>query len=344
LELASAWRIARGSTTHTFETVVIRLEEADGLYGIGEGAPISRYSESAGLIEAFCARVDAGTIRFDDIPGSLASLDAIRPFSASAKCALDIALHDGAARRSQLTTHQFLQLHFYDYKHVTSFSIGIAPISELREKVLAAAEFPVLKIKLGVDVDRELFTAVRAVAPDKRIRVDANEGWKTKEHALTMIEWLALDPLVEFVEQPLPASAPMEDWRWLKPRSPLPIFADESFHTIADVDRCAECFHGVNVKLVKTGGISGAMLALRAARKAGLKTMLGCMIETSILISAAAQLAELADCCDLDGNLLVTNDPYTGISARNGLLSFADAAERHGLRVSQRLQKPILAS
>jgi len=131
----------------------------------------------------------------------------------------------------------------------------------------------------------------------------------------------------------MPATTRTDDLIWLKDCSPLPLFADESYHTAADVDHCAACFHGVNVKLVKTGGVTGAFQALKAARAKGLKTMIGCMIETSVLISAAAHLAELADYLDLDGNLLVKNDPYVGVSARNGILSFATAPEPFGLRV-----------
>src|SRR5205814_5268677 len=127
------------------------------------------------------------------------------------------------------------------------------------------------------------------------------------------------------------------DWTWLKQHSPLPIFADESHHFAKDTAHAAECFHGVNVKLVKTGGLTGALETLQAARKAGLKTMLGCMIETSILISAAAHLAELCDYLDLDGNVLITNDPYLGVASDNGVLSFSGAPQKFGLRVTARL-------
>ena len=151
-----------------------------------------------------------------------------------------------------------------------------------------------------------------------------------------MIEWCAKDGHIQFIEQPMPRDTSAKDMLWLKERSPLPLFADESYHTIKDVPYCAECFHGVNVKLVKTGGVSIAYEALQAARKAGLKTMLGCMIETSVLISAAAHLAELTDYLDIDGNLLITNDPYLGVTAEKGMLSFANAPEKIGLRVTKR--------
>ena len=151
-----------------------------------------------------------------------------------------------------------------------------------------------------------------------------------------MIEWLAGDGHIQYVEQPMPATTSVKDWTWLKQRAPLPIFGDESYHLAEDVERAAECFHGVNVKLVKTGGVSAGFEALQAARKAGLKTMIGCMIETSILINAAAHLAELCDFLDVDGNVLITNDPYVGVTSEKGILSFAQAPEEFGLRASPR--------
>ncbi len=131
----------------------------------------------------------------------------------------------------------------------------------------------------------------------------------------------------------MPATTAIKDWAWLKQRSPLPIFGDESYHLAGDVAHAAECFHGVNVKLVKTGGITAGFEALQAARKAGLQTMIGCMIETSILISASAHLAELCDYLDLDGNVLITNDPFAGVTTERGILSFSGAREKFGLRV-----------
>jgi L-alanine-DL-glutamate epimerase-like enolase superfamily enzyme len=254
----------------------------------------------------------------------------------SAKCALNIALLDGAAKRAKKPIYDFLELGFRENHHVTSFTIGIDKPDMIRKKVLEAERYPVLKVKVGVADDKVNLQALREVAPTKTIRVDANEGWKTKEQALEMMEWLAKDGHVEFVEQPMPAATPAKDWIWLKQRSPLPMLADESYHLAKDVAQVAECFHGVNVKLVKTGGVSAGFEALQVARKAGMKTMLGCMIESSILISAAAHLAELCDYLDVDGNILITNDPYLGVTAEKGILSFAAAPEKFGLRVSAR--------
>jgi L-alanine-DL-glutamate epimerase-like enolase superfamily enzyme len=335
LRLAHTWTIARGSTD-VFQVGLVELAEADGTTGLGEASPIQRYQESVDTVEAFCRRVDAGRLSFDDVPASMKYLDTVAPGNFSAKCALNIALLDGAARRARQPLYDFLGLGFRERHHVTSFSIGIDSPDMIRRKVQAAEKYPVLKLKLGVPEDRANLAALRDAAPHKLVRVDANEGWRTKEHALEMIEWLARDPHIQFVEQPLPANADPKDLAWLKQRSPLPLFADESYHRAADAAPCAEFFHGVNVKLVKTGGVSAGYDALRAARQAGLKTMIGCMIETSVLISAAAHLAELCDYLDIDGNLLITNDPYLGVTAENGILSFANAPEKTGLRVSPR--------
>ena len=335
LQLTHKWAIARGTGTNLSVVIVVELTDGDTL-GLGEAAPITRYHESVDTVESFCRKVDAARLSFEDVPGSMKYLDTVAPENMSAKCALNIALLDGAARRAKKPIYDFLGLGFRDQHHVTSFTIGIDSPDVIRKKVAEAERFPVLKIKVGVAGDQENLQAVRSVAPTKWLRVDANEGWKTKEHALEMIEWLAQDEFIQYVEQPLPAATPEKDWVWLKQRTPLPIFADESYHTAADAPRCAECFHGVNVKLVKTGGVSGGFAALSAARKLGLKTMIGCMIETSILISAAAHLAELCDFLDVDGNILITNDPYVGVTAEKGLLSFASAPELLGLRVSPR--------
>jgi L-alanine-DL-glutamate epimerase-like enolase superfamily enzyme len=280
--------------------------------------------------------VDPRGLSFNDVEGSMRYLETVSPHDMSAKCAINIALLDGAAKRAEKPIYDFLGLGFRENHHVTSFTIGIAEPEVTRRKVLEAEPYPVLKLKLGSPNDQANMRALREVAPKKIVRVDANEGWKTKEQALESIEWLAQDGHVEYVEQPLPAATPVRDWAWLKQRSPLPIFGDESYHHAHDVAQAVECFHGVNVKLVKTGGISGGFEALRAARRAGLKTMIGCMIETSVLISAAAQLAELTDFIDLDGNILITDDPYTSVTTEKGMLSFAAARQKFGLRVEAR--------
>jgi L-alanine-DL-glutamate epimerase-like enolase superfamily enzyme len=337
LQLANPWKIASSKGSATHKTLVAELTDGDGLTGIGEAAPSSLYGESAAGVMEFLQRLDACGLSFDDVPGSMAFLETLPNIPIAAKCALNLALVDGAAKRARKPVYDFLGLGFRENHHVTSFSIGIDAPEIIRKKVLEAAIYPVLKLKVGDPRDHENFLALRSVAPEKPVRVDANEGWKTKEEALRQLEWLvANDAHIQFVEQPMPRTTSLEDLAWLKARSPLPIFADESCHNVRDIARCAEGFHGVNVKLVKTGGISMAHETLSAAREAGLKTMIGCMIETSVLITAAAHLAELADFLDIDGNLLITNDPYAGVTAEKGILSFAGAKEKLGLRVTAR--------
>lgn len=336
LELVHAWRIARGEGTQTYPVLLVELRDEAGVLGLGESAPSSRYDETVASGRAFLERVDARRLSFADVPGSMAYLDSLAPGEYSAKCAVNLALLDGAARRAGQAVYDLLGLGFREGRHVTSFSIGIDAPDMIRAKTLAAADYPVLKLKVGVPGDRESLAALRSVAPTKPVRVDANEGWTTKEEALDRLHWLAQDGHIEFVEQPMPATTAAADWAWLKARSPLPLFADESYRSVADLSRVVDTFHGVNVKLVKCGGLSAGFAALSAARQAGLKTMIGCMIETSVLISAAAHLAELCDHLDVDGNLLTKNDPFVGVTAERGILSFAHAPEPRGLRVRAR--------
>lgn len=339
LKLAHPWRIARtlgGPAITTYPVVFVELWSEDGRWGRGEAAPSERYGETADTVEAFLAKVDARRLSFDNLADSLAWLEQLAPGNAAAKTALDVALVDGVAKATGQPIYDYFKLGFTEGKHLTSFSIGIDTPDIIRRKVQAAADYPVLKLKVGSPDDLPNLAALREVAPDKPVRLDANEGWKTKEEAIRHIEALHRLGPIQFIEQPLPASAPPEDMAWLKARSPVPLFADESYQDARDLPRCVDCFHGVNVKLVKTGGLTRAYQALQAARAAGLKTMIGCMIESSLLISAAAHLAELADYLDLDGNLLITNDPFEGVRTERGVLSFAQAPEPVGLRVRPR--------
>jgi L-alanine-DL-glutamate epimerase-like enolase superfamily enzyme len=339
LTLRHTWSIASGAKTgrgsDSVTVVLLRLSD-NGVVGLGEAPSSTRYSESPDTVQSFLRKVDWERVSFGDIPASMEYLETVSPGNYSAKCAINAALVDGAARMAGKAACDFLGLGFTEGKHLTSFSIGIDSPAMIGQKVAEAAEFPILKLKIGAPGERENLAALRKVAPDRTVRVDANEGWTTKEEALRNLEWLAQDPHIEFVEQPMPASTPVADLAWLKSRSPLPLFGDESYHHASDAAKCAECYHGVNVKLLKTGGITGAHEALKAARKAGLKTMIGCMIETSLLITAAAHLAELANHLDIDGSLLISNDPFSGATAEKGVVSFASAAERTGLRVTAR--------
>lgn len=337
-ELISAhpWKLARTERSSQFEVAIVEIRDQYGDVGLGEAAPISRYRESIATVEKFLGRVDPSVLKADNWSEVATYLNSLSIGDFAAKCALNIAWNDISAKQQHQTISDHFGLRFEEQTYITSFTIGIDSPDIIKFKVAAAELFPILKIKVGSVYDRENFAALREIASQKPVRVDANEGWKTKELALEMITWLAEDGNVQFIEQPMPAEVSSEDWKWLKKRSPLPIFADESYHSAKDADLIAECFHGVNVKLVKAGGIDGAVDALKAARQRGLTTMLGCMIETSVLISAAAHLSSLCDFLDLDGNLLIKNDPYAGVTAENGVLSFANATEKFGLRVSRR--------
>jgi len=335
LHLTHTWTIARGSED-VAPVVLVELSDTNGTSGIGEASPIIRYHESVDTVEDFCRKVDPARLSFDDVSGSMSYLDTVAPDNMAAKCAFNLALLDGAAKRAQKPVYDFLGLGFRENHHVTSFTIGIDTPEMIRKKVLEAERFPMLKVKVGVPGDQTIMAAMREAAPHKPLRLDANEGWRTKEEALARLEWLAKDSKIQFVEQPMPSRTNPKDLAWLKQRSPLPLFADESYHHAKDIAHCAECFHGVNVKLAKTGGITGGFEALSAGRKAGLKTMVGCMIESSVLISAAAHLAELCDYLDIDGNVLIKNDPYLGVTSENGILSFANAPEKTGLCVRPR--------
>jgi len=200
--------------------------------------------------------------------------------------------------------------------------------------VREADAYKVLKIKMGSDDDREIIEAVRSVT-DKPLRVDANEGWSL-DQALARLEWLEKMG-VELVEQPLPENKLQESVE-LKRLSPLPIFADESVHRAEDIPKLAAAFDGINIKLMKCGGMGEALRMISVARAHGMQIMLGCMVESSLAISAAAQLSPLVDFADLDGNLLVSNDPFVGVTVQAGRLVLPD---RPGLGVlASRLARP----
>lgn len=338
LKLIHTWAVSRsvavGGRT-VAPTVLVRLADK-AVVGLGEAPTSLRYSQSVDSMLEFLRGVDPGRLSFDDIPASMNYLEKLAPGCVSAKCALNVALVDGAAHKAGKAVYDYFGLGFTEKKHISSYSIGIDTPEMVRCKVVEAAAYPVLKLKIGAAGEKENLAVLREVAPTRTVRVDANEGWTTKEEALRNLEWLARDKHIEFVEQPMPSSTPVQDMAWLKSRSPLPLFADESCQTVRDIPECAQCFHGVNVKLLKTSGLTGAHETLQAARKAGLKTMIGCMIESSILITAAAHLAELTDHLDLDGNLLISNDPIAGATAESGVVSFANATEKIGLRVKSR--------
>ena len=320
LPLRHAWTISRGTSTSK-RNVLVELRSGEHV-GLGEAAPNVRYQESAETVlealRTLTPVLERDVRWFRDV--SEAVQEAL-PGNGAAKAAVDIALHDWAGKALGAPLYRMIGVDPARMP-VTSFSIGIDEPETLARKVREAEAYPVLKVKLGAERVREVFGAVRA-ATSKVVRVDANEAWKPEE-ALQHIEWLATQG-VELVEQPLPA-ADTEGARWLRARSPLPLVADESLIRASDVPKLAEGFHGINVKLQKAGGIRETLRIIDVARACGLKVMIGCMVETSVGIAAAAHLGPLADWLDLDGNLLISQDPFRGHPVVQGRIQLGDGA------------------
>ncbi|NOX37763.1 MAG: dipeptide epimerase [Calditrichaeota bacterium] len=326
LILKHTWTISRNSSDFK-NNVFVRLEK-DGIVGYGEAAPNVRYGESAEktvkrIQEASHLLNNRDFFHYVEIKEAL---DGVIVDQNCARAALDIALMDWVGKALGVPLYRLWGLN-PERAPVTSFSIGIDTPEMIRKKVKEAEAFPILKIKVGTDRDEEIIQAVRSVT-DKPIRVDANEGWKSREEALEKIQWLK-DQGVEFIEQPMPAEQ-IDDIAWLRERVDMPIVADEAVKTAADIPRLVGAYDGINIKLMKSGGLQEAWRMIQLAKALGLKIMLGCMIESSVAISAAAQLAPYADWLDLDGNLLISNDPFSGVKVEQGKLIFPD---RPGLGV-----------
>lgn len=324
LRLRHVFRIARGGSA-TRTNVVVEVE-SEGHVGLGEAAPIKRYGQSAETAGAALDRMAAAL--GDPRAYAVAAARAAVKGEDAAQAALDMALHDLAGRRMGAPLYEVLGLDPRGTPQ-TSFTIGLDTPEVVVQKVREASMYPILKVKMGSDDDREVLTAVRDTTRQP-IRVDANEGW-TPAEALKRLEWLHKMG-VEFVEQPLPA-AMIAETRELRRLSPLPFYADESVHRAADIPPLAGAFDGINIKLMKCGGLTEALDMIAVARAHGMKVMLGCMIESSIAITAAAHISPLVDTADLDGNLLLEEDPYVGATVKDGKLVLPGGP---GLGVSRR--------
>lgn len=326
-------RTRRLNLKHTWTTVMSSSEyrdtfyveyARDGITGIGEGAPIVRYKESAATCTAAVQAIQpwleaADPWQFSKVmTGVFVKIDG----NWAAKAAVDIALLDWIGQKLGVPLWKYFGLDKADAP-VTTFSIGIDKAGVVRQKVREAEAFPVLKVKVGLANDEEMMDAVRS-ATKKPIRADANEGFKSKEAAVEKINWLEKMG-VEMIEQPLPASN-LEDMNWIRKRVHIPIIADEACLHPADIPRLAPHFDGVNVKIDKCGGLLEGWRMIQMARALGLKVMLGCMVSSSVAITAAAQLSPLADYADLDGMLLIANDPYVGVQVQRGKLVLSDGA------------------
>ncbi|ADQ66531.1 enolase [Halogeometricum borinquense DSM 11551] len=322
--LADAFTISRGTQTAA-ENVIVRVTDDGGMTGVGAAAPSAHYGETADTVEAVLPELLTVVESVGD-PHALTEIERkMRERvgrNPAARTAVSIALHDLASKRLGLPLYRQWGLDA-DETPPTSFTIGLDETETMREKTEDAVEagYPVLKIKLGTDRDEEIVETVRDAAPDATIRVDANEAWTPRE-AVRKSEMLA-DYGVEFIEQPVPASDP-EGVQFVYERSALPVAADESCVTLADVPRVADRTDIVNLKLMKCGGLTEAKRMIHTARAHGLEVMLGCMIESNAAIAAACHLAPLLDYADLDGALLLGEDDYDGVPIKEGEIRLHD--------------------
>jgi L-alanine-DL-glutamate epimerase-like enolase superfamily enzyme len=315
LELRHTFTISRES--QDVSSIVIAEVEDDGVTGIGEASPSAFYDEGVDSIQealegirdwversdlsAYRVFLEAAAERLGDARGAL--------------CALDTAVFDQVTRKIGVPLHRLLGLD-PARTPVSSFTIGIDTIETMVAKLHEAKGYPIYKVKLGTPSDIEIIRALRKET-DATFRIDANCGWTAEEAIEKSHELKALG--VEFIEQPLPPGE-LDSMEEVFAKSALPVIADENSVVPEDVPKLPGRFHGINIKLVKCGGILPALRMVHLARTYGMQVMFGCMIESSVAITAAAQIGSLADYLDLDGNVLITNDPYRGVQNDAGQL------------------------
>lgn len=317
LRLHEPFTIARG-TQLVANNVQVTLSH-EGITGIGEAAPSEHYGELQATVIAF---FNAFSPRLTDYSGAVPLhtlhqlMEETAQLNPAARAAVDLAAYDLLGKRLGAPIYEILGLN-PDHTPRTSFTIGIDEPDVMARKAAQAEGYPILKVKVGTAHDRENLAAVRDRRPNAVIRVDANSAWSAKE-AVARIEQLEEFNL-EFVEQPVDGRD-LEGLGQVRRAVKLPIIADESCIVPADVPRVAPYVDGINIKLMKCGGIYPALQMIHLARAHHLRVMMGCMIESSIAITAAAHLSPLLDYADLDGNLLIDDDPYVGVSVHEGRL------------------------
>lgn len=319
LPLVHPFKITR-SEESTTKSALFRLRWGE-LEGLGEASPIARYGESvASVLAYFAAHPPQG-----NDPYLLDEL--LKTIPLAARCGLDLALHDLIGKDLGKPLYALLGL---DPRKtpVTSFTIGIGEPELTLQKVAELGDHPIAKVKLGLGNEIETIELIRSKYTGT-IRIDANEGW-TAESAVGILKELKRFE-IEFCEQPVPAGHP-EQLRYIRERTSIPIVTDEDSLTAADLPKLQGSVDGINIKLVKCGGIRGALEMVHTARAMGLKIMLGCMVESAILATAAAQLSPLVDWADIDGPFLTATDPFDGVQYRHGKLALPD---RPGLGVRE---------
>lgn len=319
LELKHVFTVAVSSRTTT--PVMLTEIEYDGVKGYGEASMPPYLGESQETATKFLSKVNLE--QFDDpfeIEKILEYVDSIDEKNTAAKASVDIALHDLVGK---LIGKPWYKIWGFDKSKTpyTTFTIGIDKPDVVRQKVKEAEGFKILKVKLGKENDREMIETIRSVT-DKPLTADANQGWKDKNYALEMIQWLHTQNVL-YIEQPMPKEM-IDENAWITEHSPIPVLGDESIQRIPDLIKMKDVYSGVVVKLMKCTGMREAYKMITLAKSLGMKVMLGCMTETSCAISAAAQLSPEADWADLDGNLLIKNDPYEGVKVIDGKITLND--------------------
>ncbi|MCD6355264.1 MAG: dipeptide epimerase [Prolixibacteraceae bacterium] len=313
LQLKHVFTLANSSRTTT--PVMLTKIEFDGLTGYGEASMPPYLGESHKTAQIFLSKLNLGQFtdpfRLEEI---LEYVDKTAPGNPAVKASIDIALHDLTGK---IMGQPWYKIWGYSAEKTpnTSFTIGIDTPAVVKEKVNEAKDFKILKVKLGRKNDKQMIETIRSVT-DVPLCVDVNQGWKDKKEALDMVFWLKEKGIV-FVEQPM-AKEKIDDIAWLTQNAPLPIIADEALQRLTDVKATVGVYSGINIKLMKCTGMREAHKMINLARANKMKIMIGCMTETSCAISAAAQLSPEADWADLDGNLLISNDPYQGVQIVNG--------------------------
>ncbi|CAN5730774.1 dipeptide epimerase [soil metagenome] len=317
MALRDPFRIAREHPEDVATSVIVEVTWGDH-HGLGEAAPGAYYGETAETVVAVLPILAAAVEEAGEPPLATAgarrwlmtadgAMESAIGRNWAAKAALDIALHDLLARRASIPVFELLGTSAV--APPTDFSIGIDDPADVAQRAARAASFPALKIKVGGPADMETLRRVRE-AYDGPIRVDANTGWQPEGAAAMLPELVALG--VELIEQPFPAHR-LDQLAWLQERTNLPIMADESVETTDDLDALVGVVAAVNVKLMKCGGVGPALRMLERARELGFRSMIGCMVETSVGMAASASVAALAEWVDLDGNLLLARDPFRGL-------------------------------
>jgi len=320
LKLRHAFNLARYSRTTTPD-IQVQLEY-DGVIGYGEASMPPYLGESIESVSKFLSMLDL--TQFSDpfcIDDILTYVDSVAPNNRAAKASVDIALHDLLGK---LMGQPWYKIWGYNPEKTpnTSFTIGIDTEEVVRKKVEEARPYKVIKVKMGLDKDQETIKIINEMMPDVPLCVDVNQGWKSKEHGLEMCHWLKERNCI-FVEQPFDKTW-IDETAWLRERSPLPIIADEAFQRLPDIVRFKGVYDGINIKLMKSTGLYEAHKMVTLAHALDMKVMLGCMTETSCAVTAAANLAPVVDYCDLDGNLLIANDRFTGMTVENGKVTLHD--------------------